>query len=191
MPREPYLEGRQMVKVVEEYIVSILGVEDKPLPSVWHLQKEFFILTRMNPNVQKLLNFVSHYEGPYSQILQESYKEPMCYEEAFETDKNDEITLTKQGKKTFDEIKKKYSDNPKFTQFLQSLKLVREIYDKLSKEELLFLMYLTYPSFKEYSNIYERLVKNVARRKRICDNLLKKGVITLDRYEELISLATQ
>ncbi len=180
-----------MVKVVEEYIVSLLGVENKPLPSVWHLQKEFFILTKMNPNIQKLLKFVSHYEGPYSQILQESYLEPMCYEEAFETSKNDEISLTEQGKKTFSEIKSKYSDNPKFTEFLQALKLVREIYDKLSKEELLFLMYLTYPSFREYSNIYERLVNNETRRKRICNSLLKKGVITLDRYEELMSLAAQ
>ena len=180
-----------MVKVVEEYIVSLLGVADKPLPSVWHLQKEFFILTKMNPNIQKLLNFASHYEGPYSEVLQESYREPMCYEDAFVTNKNDEIILTEQGKKTFDEIKNKFANNPKFTQFLQSLKLLREIYDKLSKEELLFLMYLTYPSFIEYSNVYERLVKNEQRRKRICDSLLKKGVITLDRYEELISLAAQ
>lgn len=180
-----------MVKVVEEYIISLLGVADKPLPSVWHLQKEFFILTKMNPNVQKLLNFVSHYEGPYSEILQESYKEPMCYEDIFETNKNNEITLTEEGKKIFNEIKNKYADNPKFTQFLQALKFLREIYDKLSKEELLFLMYLTYPSFIQYSNIYERLVKNPQRKKRICDSLLKKGVITIDRYEELISLATQ
>jgi hypothetical protein len=180
-----------MVKVVEEYIVSLLGVDDKPLPSVWHLQKEFFILTKMNPNIQKLLRFVSHYEGPYSQILQESFLEPMCYENAYETRKNDEIVLTDQGKKAFHDIKKEYSDNPKFTEFLQSLKLVREIYDKLSKEELLFLMYLTYPTYKEYSNIYERLVNNEARRKRICASLLKKGAITLDRYEELISLAVQ
>jgi len=179
-----------MVKVVEEYIISLLGVADKPLPSEWHLQKEFFILTKMNPNVQNLLNFVSHYEGPYSQILQESYHEPMCYDDAIETNKKG-IFLTEQGRRAFTDIKDKYGNNPKFVQFLQSLKLLRDIYDKLSKEELLFLMYLTYPKFIEYSNIYERLVKNEARRKRICTSLLKKGVITLDRYKELMVLATQ
>lgn len=180
-----------MVKVVEEYVVSLLGVADKPLPTVWHLQKEFFILTKMNPKAQQLFNFVRHYEGPYSEILQESYREPMCYEDAFDTNKNGEITLTEQGKKTFNEIKSKHTNNPKFSHFLQSLKLIRDIYDKLSKEELLFLMYLTYPEFIEYSNIYERLVKNEQTRKRICVSLLKKGLITLDRYEELISLAAQ
>ena len=94
------LEGLQMVKVVEEYIVSILGVEDKPLPSVWHLQKELFILTKMNPNIQKLLKYVPHYEGPYSQVLQESYQEPMCFDDAFETRKNEEIVLTERGEKS-------------------------------------------------------------------------------------------
>jgi len=176
-----------MVKVVEEYVVSLLGVADNPLPSIWHLQKEFFILTKINPKAQQLFNFVKHYEGPYSDVLQESYREPICYEDAFDTNRNGEIILTEQGKKTFDEIKREHYGNPKFDQLLRSLKLIREIYDKLSKEELLFIMYLTYPEFIEYSNIYERLVKNEQRRKRICDSLLKKGLITSDRYEELIS----
>ena len=99
-----------MVKVVEEYIISLLGVVDKPLPSEWHLQKEFFILTKMNPKVQKLFNFVSHYEGPYSQILQESYYEPMCYDDAIEANKKG-IFLTEQGKRTFKNIKNQYANN--------------------------------------------------------------------------------
>jgi hypothetical protein len=180
-----------MVKVVEEYVVSLLGVVDKPLPTIWHLQKEFFILTKMNPKAQELFHFVRHYEGPYSEVLQESYREPLCYENAFDTNNKGEIILTEQGKKIFYDIKSKYSDNPKFNNLLQSLKLIREIYDKLSKDELLFLVYLTYPGFIERSNVYERLVKNEQRRKQILNNLLKKGVITFDRYEELISIASQ
>ena len=58
-----------MVKIVEEYVVSLLGAEDKPVPTVWHLQKEFFILTKMNPKAQQLFNFVKHYEGPFSQVV--------------------------------------------------------------------------------------------------------------------------
>src|SRR5450756_632615 len=107
-----------MVKVVEEYVVSLLGVEDKPLPTIWHLQKEFFILTKMNPKAQQLFNFVKHYEGPYSEVLQESYKEPMYFEDAFETKSNGEISLTEEGKKTFNEIQKKHSNDPKFTHFM-------------------------------------------------------------------------
>jgi hypothetical protein len=179
-----------MVKVVEEYVVTLLGVEDKPLPTIWHLQKELFILTKINPKTQEMFNFVKHYEGPYSEVLQESYREPICYEDSVDTNSKGEIILTDQGKKIFQEIKREHSDNPKFSHLLHTLKLIRVIYDKLSKEELLFLMYLTYPEFIEYSNIYDRLVKDEARRKRICNRLLNKGLITFNRYEELVSIGT-
>jgi Mn-dependent DtxR family transcriptional regulator len=180
-----------MVKIVEEYVVSLLGAEDKPVPTIWHLQKEFFILTKMNPKAQQLFNFVKHYEGPYSQVLQDSFKEPMYYEDAFTTQHNGEICLTNQGKKAFKDIKSKYTTDERFTHLLHSLKLIRDIYDKLTKEELLFLIYVTYPEYVEFSNIYDRLVKNQEKREQLSRNLLKKGLITLERYKELISLVAK
>jgi len=175
-----------MVKAVEEYIISLLGVVDRPLPSVWHLQKEFFILTKINPKTQKLFNFAKHYEGAYSEILQESYIEPSHYDTAFSTNNKDEIILNKQGQNTFNKIKQEQSVKPGFSELLNSLKFIREIYDKLSRDELLFLMYVTYPEFIEYSNAYDKLVKNEQKRKNLCNSMLKKGIITLDRYGELL-----
>jgi uncharacterized protein YwgA len=175
----------EMLKIVEEYIVSLLGVEDRAVPTIWHLQKEFFILTRMHPKAQPLFNFVKHYEGPYSQVLQDSVKEPMYYEDAFISRGNGEIYITVQGRKIFENIKEKYATDEKFIQVLNSLKLIRDIYEKLSKEELLFLIYVTYPEFVEFSSIYDRLVKNSERRNELSQSLLKKGLITKGRYEEL------
>ena len=177
-----------MLKIVEEYIVSLLGTEEKSCPTVWHLQKEIFIFTKMNPKAQQLFNFVKHYEGPYSQVLQDSLRDPMFYEDAFTTKRNGEICLTNQGKETFEDIKNKHTGDEKFIHLLHSLKLIRDIYDKLTKEELLFLIYITYPEYVEFSNIYDRLVKNQEKRKQLCENLLKKGLITMDRYEELITV---
>ena len=148
----------ERLKIVEEYIVFLLGVGDRAVPTIWHLQKEFFILTKMRPKAQKLFNFVKHYEGPFSQVLQDSIKEPMYYEEAFVSRGNSEIYLTLEGRKKFCELKDKYSGDEKFAQILNSLKLIREIYDKLSKEELLFLIYVTYPEFVEFSSAYDKLV---------------------------------
>lgn len=181
----------EMLKIVEEYVVSLLGVEDRAVPTIWHLQKEFFILTKMHPKAQRLFNFVKHYEGPYSQVLQDSVKEPMYYEEAFVSRGNSEIYLTNEGRKTFCELKGKYSDDEKFAQILNSLKLIRDIYDKLSKEELLFLIYVTYPEFVEFSNAYDKIVKNVERRNQLSQNLLKKGLITQGRYEELTACVAE
>ncbi|MGD0978049.1 MAG: hypothetical protein ABR962_02790 [Candidatus Bathyarchaeia archaeon] len=175
-----------MLKIVEEYIVSLLGIREKPCPTVWHLQKELFIFTQMNPKAQKLFNFVKHYEGPYSQVLQDSLREPMYYEDAFLTKYNGEICLTSQGIETFSDIKEKHANDEKFAHLLHSLKLIREIYEKLTKEELLFLIYITYPEYIEFSNIYDRIVKNPEKRKQLCASLLKKGLITMERYKELI-----
>jgi hypothetical protein len=177
----------EMLKLVEEYIVSLLGVENRAVPTIWHLQKEFFIFTKMHPKAQKLFNFVKHYEGPYSQILQDSVKEPMYYEDAYVSKGNEAIFLTVQGRKLFCGLKEKYANDEKFTQLLSSLKLIREIYDKLSKDELLFLVYVTYPEFVELSSAYDKIVRSRERRNQLANDLLKKGLITKGRYEELVA----
>lgn len=180
-----------MLKIVEEYIVSLLGIDEKSVPTIWHLQKEFFIFTKIRPKAQQLFNFVKHYEGPYSQVLQDSVRDPMYYEDAFITKGNGEIYLTNQGKKIFRDIKEKYANDEKFIHILHSLKLIRDIYEKLTKEELLFLIYITYPEYIEFSSIYDRLIKDKEKRNQLSENLLKKGLITMDRYEELIACVAE
>ncbi len=180
-----------MPKIVEDYIVSLLGSKEKSCPTIWHLQKELFIFTKMNPKAKPLFNFVKHYEGPFSQIVQDSLKEPVYYEDAFDTKPNGEICLTDEGKKIFSDLRNRYMHDEKFIRLLHSFKLIRDIYDKLTKEELLFLIYVTYPEYIEFSNIYDRLVKNEEKRMRLSRNLLKKGLITEDRYKELIGFVVE
>lgn len=183
--------GNETSKIVEEFIVSLLGSKEKSCPTIWHLQKEFFIFTKINPKAKRLFNFVKHYEGPYSEMLQESFREPMYYEEAFVTRNNGEICLTPEGYNSFDEIKKRHADNEKFKQIINTFKLIRDLYDKLTKEELLFLIYVTYPEYIEQSNVYDRLVLNEDKKNQLSKSLLKKGIITKERYEELISYASK
>ena len=180
-----------MLKIVEEYIVSLLGIEEKSCPTDWHLQKEIFIFTKMNPKAKQLFNFVRHYEGPYSQVLQESVKEPMFYEDAFVVKKNGEICLSEQGRQVFEQIKREHVNDERFAHLLHSFKLLREIYDKLSKEELLFLVYITYPDYTEFSNVSDRLIKDPKKRAQLSESLLRKGVITEERYKELIVNAVE
>jgi len=178
--------SNNMLKIVEEYIVSLLGTEEKSCPTIWHLQKELFIFTKISPKAQNLFNFVKHYEGPYSQVLQDTLRDPMFYEDAFTTKQNGEICLTNHGKETFKAIRNRYAHDEKFANILHSFRLIRDIYEKLTKEELLFLIYVTYPDYVEFSNISDRLIKNKEKRMQLSSNLLKKGLITEDRYRELI-----
>lgn len=175
-----------MVQLVEEFVVSLLAAEDKPVPTIWHLQKELFILTKANPKAKPLFNFVKHYEGPYSQVLQDSVRDPVFYENAYVTKPNGQISLTIEGKETFKAIRDKYAHNKEFSRLLHKIRLIRDIYEKLTRDELLFLIYVTYPEYVEYSNISDRLIKDCNRRKQLSSDLLSKGVITSDRYKELI-----
>jgi hypothetical protein len=180
-----------ILKIVEEYIVSLLGSKEEPCPTIWHLQKEFFIFTKINPKAEPLFNFVKHYEGPYSEILQESVREPMYFEDAFITKQNGEICLTEEGQKIFNDLRNRYIHDKKFLHIVNNFKLIRDIYDKLTKEELLFLIYITYPEYIVYSNVYDRLVRDEKKRRQLSEKLLKKGLITEERYKELISYATE
>lgn len=172
----------------EKYIILLLGVKKEPIPSLWHLQKEMFMVSRVNPKVSEYFDFEKHYNGPYSQKLQEIILEPLYFDSAYHVEPNSTVILTANGKKIFEDIKKEYFENKKFSDLLKTLKLIREIYDALSKEELLFLIYRTYPEYIEASNVYEKLVINERKRKRLANSLLEKGIITEERYAELLEI---
>ena len=175
-----------MNEEIEKYLILLLGVENRPIPSMWHLEKEMFVLSRSNPKVQQFFNFEKHYNGPYSQILQEVVNEPLYYENSYEFDEQKRIQLTDKGKQVFKEIFQKNKNNEKYLSLVDVVKFIRNLYDKLSKNELLFLVYRTYPEYTEFSNIYENLVQNENIRNKIADSLLKKGLVTKKRYKELI-----
>lgn len=174
-----------MNEEAEKYIILLLGVKDNPIPSLWHLQKEMFMASRAIPKVNEFFDFEKHYNGPFSPKLQEITKEPLYYDEAYQIHPNLAVSLTQSGKTLFKKIINEYKNNEKFSNLLKTLKLTREVYDKLGKEELLFLIYRTYPEYIEVSNIYDRLVKNKEKRIRLANSLFSKGLITEERYDEL------
>jgi hypothetical protein len=172
----------------ENYIVLLLGSAEGPIPTVWHLQKEMFLLSRAIPKVQGLFNFEKHYEGPYCQALQEQSKEPFYLADAYGFDNAGRLHLTMDGRKIFSAIIKQYQSNERFMRMFNSMKLIRSIYDKLQKDELLLLVYVSYPEFIDLSNAYDRLVKDAEKRGGLAKGLLEKGVITQDRYKEIVNL---
>lgn len=173
------------VKVVENYLVLLLGANDSPIPSIFHVEKELFILSNINPKVKDNFSFEKHYQGPYSQIVKEVLEEPVYYKDAFIFDESG-IKLSKTGKKTYLELVSTNKSNKRFLVINSLLKLVREIYDKLSKDELALLVYLTYPEYLEFSNISDRLLKNYEVKKKTITKLLSKGLIDNTRAEELL-----
>ena len=172
------------LKIMENYIILLLGIVDRPIPSILHLEKEMFILSRANPNVANFIPFIKHYKGPYSDVLNDLVKNPLYYTNAYKI-VNGRIQLTSKGRKIFEELVKANEKNERFQQLLATLKMIRELYDRLSDEELLLLVYITYPEFKERSDISDRLL-SPKKREEIARKLLKKGLITEKRYREIV-----
>ena len=144
-----------------------------------------FMVSMANPKVGEFFDFKKHYNGPFSQKLQELTIEPFCFDNAYKFQTNSNVVLTDTGKKIFEDIVQEYKNNEKFSDLLKTLKMTREIYDKLSKDELLFLIYRTYPKYMEASNIHERLVIDKEKRTQLANSLFSKGLITEERYDEL------
>jgi len=173
------------IEVVERYAILLLSVDNKPIPSSLHLQKELFILTNSIKSVQRVFNYQPHYAGPFSQILKEIVDSPAYVENAFLL-RNTQIFLSSNGQRASEQLKKEYDSSFKFNSIISSMKLVRSIYDRLSEDELLLLVYETYPEYTEYSSEYERVCKDKPLRRNLIESLSNKGVITEARKQELL-----
>jgi hypothetical protein len=174
------------LEVIERYIILLLGVRDSPIPSLLHLEKEMFIFSKINEKVRKFIPFTPHYQGPYSDPLKDVIESPFYFPSAWEIiDKGGkkEIVLTSKGKKIFEELVKMFDKDENFSSILRNLKLIRELYDRLSEEELLILVYFNYPEYTTKSKILESIIR---RGEEIAQSLLRKGIITEEKYEEII-----
>jgi hypothetical protein len=168
----------------EKLIILMIGSSVGPVPSFTHMQKEMFILSRTFPKVEDLFYFEHHYLGAYSQILDGLIKEPAYYPEVYSYNIRG-IFLTVIGKKTHDEIIYENRKSETLNLMRNSMKMIRQLYDRLTTNELLLLMYLTYPEYTDKSSVYAGLVENAAKRNNLIENIKRKGLITEDRYEEL------
>mgnify|MGYP001127355837 CR=1 FL=1 len=88
---------------IEKNIILLLGAVKKPIPSVTHLEKEMFILSKFDPSLKELFRFEKYRYGPYSQALQESLEDPFYFDDAYTMDKRG-IHLTQVGGDIFSQI---------------------------------------------------------------------------------------
>ena len=176
-------EKLDRLEVLEMYIILLLGVLDRPIPSKEHLHKELFVLSRSNPKVGEILSFEKHYKGPYSPDVAEIMRSPLYYREAFYFDKKGRCHLTDEGRKIYENIVREYGKNEKFQAFLAAMKMIRELYERLSVDELLFLIYISYPEYREKSLFFEKLL---SRKRELAESLWKKGLITEKRFKEIV-----
>lgn len=188
------LTPEQKEMLIEQYIILLLGVDKRPIPTNLHLQKEFFVLRNVAPKLEKLIKFEKHMYGPYSPDINEALKNPMYYHNAFSFYYEElplvgkmitRITLTREGKRVYKQILREYGSDIYFQEFLAIAKAVRMLYDSLSYMELLLLIYTTFKDWTEYSKIYYNLMESVCKNE-IVNQLFKKGFISKKKYHEML-----
>ena len=178
-------------RALEHLILLLLGARDQKI-SILHLEKEAFFLWNFHPDIKKFMSFISHYRGPYSEEIQQVIRNPFhlinCWTYIppawHDTMSGGYVELTPQGRSEYQRLYAASSANPQMEPILAAMTMVRELYDKLSKEELLLLIYDTYPEYQKKSDVFETIRKS---KKRLANDLVRKGFISEDRYEELIA----
>jgi len=167
-------------RVIEQSIILLLGANERPVRSMLLLEKEVFLLTEAIPKFRKAIPFSAHYKGPYSQEVKELAIDPVYYKDAI--DLNNGIRLTTKGKEAYKEIIEELKASPLYNSIITALKLIRTLYDKLSDNELLLLIYNSYPKYTKKSAISDEIYRD---KEHLSQSLLKKRLITEERYAEL------
>jgi hypothetical protein len=175
---------------IEYIILLLLGVFDNRM-SLLHIQKEIFLMWRTHPNNAKFIHFLPNDSGPHSKELDEIIKNPVyiinCWKYIPPSDDDilseGYIELTQKGQEKYQKVYATCIKNDKMLPLFAALIMVRELYDKLSFEEILLLFYDTYPEYCNKSSTYKEIYKS---RHSIARELKNKGFITEERYQELI-----
>lgn len=175
-------EGEVDVEELERMIILLLGSGGAPVPSHAHLQMEMYMLTKVDPGLEVLFRFEPHSSGPHSPGLQKASLEPLRHVDAYEVGRHGEARLTTAGRRAYAEI---VSGSVRMKDLAGAANFVRHVYRGIDADEFLFLISDEYSEAAELSGVDARY-KDLGVRKRLAGSLIDKGIITMERYRELI-----
>ena len=161
----------------KKLIALLLSGADKPIASKVNFQKELFLLIRAMPQFETLFDFMPHRLGPFSNSAEHVVENNP---ELFVAD-NKGIYLSDEGERFSSTVQKEMRPE-NFERLKQSIEFIRSVYDHLTDDEFMFLVYMTY-GYTEKSDRFDALLK---KRKQLADSLLRKKIITHHRYGELL-----
>lgn len=181
-PRHPPPAAGDAVKDLEQMIILLLGSGNGPVPSAEHLQKEMYMLTKVDPELDALFRFAPHCRGPYSATLHKASLEPFRHAGAYEVGRHGGASLTAAGRRACAEM---VSGSAKMNALADAASLVRHVYDGIDADEFLFLICNAYSDANELSGVEDEH-KDPETRRRLAGSLVRKGVVTTERYKELM-----
>jgi len=185
------MDDNSNLKGLENFVLLVLGSINRPL-SLLHLEKEVFLLWNFHPSIKNYLHFIKHYRGPFSVEIERIAKNPFYLENCWDyipPKKGDDLSggylkLNQNGEVKYSHLFEQANANPSLQNLLTGVKMVRELYDNLTLEELLLLIYDTYPEYREKSNVFFKIFD---KREILAKKMRSKGIIDDERYNLLVS----
>jgi hypothetical protein len=179
------------LKGLENFVLLVIGAVNRPI-SILHLEKEVFLLWNFHPAIKAYLHFIKHYRGPFSVEIERIAKNPFYLENCWDyipPKKGDDLSggyliLNPKGEMEYSKLFEQANSNLSLQHLLTGIKMVRELYDNLTLEELLLLIYDTYPEYRERSNVYFKIHD---KREILAKRMRNKGIIDDERFNLLMS----
>jgi uncharacterized protein YwgA len=145
------------------------------------LQKEVFLISQNLSEIGKESSYDADYYGPYSETVAEEFK-GLALDEVVQ-DNQTSIRLLPLGKEIAKELIKSYSKK-----ILDMVSDFKKLINNMSQEEILTLIYTSFPDYTEESVVKEDVMRN---RIKIAIQLYKKGKISLERTSEIAGLTLE
>ncbi len=165
---------------IKKYLLLLLSANDNmPIRGKTTVMKELFLISKNIPELEEEADFEPYYYGPESDEILNALEELEVVGLMNEADKK--YMLTDLGKEIADIIKKDIANNE-----LEMIEDMKRLSNDLTVDEILALVYYTYPEVAMESVVKDRIEN---KRKDIALSLLKKGKISIGKASEIAGMS--
>jgi uncharacterized protein YwgA len=167
--------------LLEKTILALLYLKEKsPIFGKLRLQKMIFLISQDFEKLRDELDFEPHRYGMYDQTIDDMIEGLEL--DGFVTidENNNKIALTQKGIEKAGEILKEFSEKE-----IETIEEVKELFEGLTEDEILALLYFKFPEFAKYS---EKLNEINKKRRELAISLYKKGKVSLEAASEIAGM---
>lgn len=172
-------EKIEQLNYVDQFILLLLGAKNsESIPGPIHLQKEMYVLQNLFTELADETDYEPYFLGPYSEIVANE-AEHLKDSDLIRAEPG-KFELTSDGKKVFDILKNR-SNKEK----IQKIEEFKELFNDLTKDELLAFIYFSYPSQNELEKESIEYADLLQKRRNIAISLYQKDKISAQKAAQI------
>ena len=169
------------LSIIKKNLLLLLEAKnDEPIPGNLWYQKELFLVSKNNKELEEEANFEPYFWGPYSESAVMEMEE--LVQLGLVKKEGNKYVLTNLGKQLTAEILKEIRKSEK-----EVIEDIKNFLNDLTKDELLMFTYSSYPEMIEDAVEFKQLVQ---KRVDIAISMYKKCKISLGKAAEIAGKST-